>query len=429
MATRSIGQGRDLGLPGGVHDAAWSRCASVAASITFSVPGDGDGLERDVGAGQPRRFRLDVAVLEPDLGAQLLERQEVQVDRPHADGAPAGQRHAHRSRARQERPQDENRRPHRLDELVRERPRTRWTAPRSWPPPGPPRCARRCAASRLAHRPDVGDVGQVRQAHRLGRQEGRREAGQRGVLRARDGDLAGSREGLDEELIHGGESPVDLRTCPRLADSTDPFGRRTRAARRRCAGCLRGPARRGRDARPGGPGSPSARPRPGRTRSRRPARRPARGCAGTVASSWRIATMPSSPAKRARRGIVVAHRRREVGRLADGEVGRVGEDEVETRPARAPRASPRRAGDSRGRTPWRSAFWRASASASIEMSRATARGLGPLEEVRDRDDAAAGARRRGRGARLAASLSACSTRISVSGRGTRARPSTRKGRP
>jgi hypothetical protein len=55
--------------------------------------GDGDEVGGDARALEPARPRLDVAVLDGDLGAEPGQPLEVLIDGPHADGAAAGQRH------------------------------------------------------------------------------------------------------------------------------------------------------------------------------------------------------------------------------------------------------------------------------------------------------------------------------------------------
>ena len=69
----------------------------------------------------PRRrvgLGLDVAVLEGDGGAELLQAADVEVDRPRPDGAAAGQGDDGLAVAGQQGPQDEDGRPHGPDELV-----------------------------------------------------------------------------------------------------------------------------------------------------------------------------------------------------------------------------------------------------------------------------------------------------------------------
>ena len=70
-------------------------------------------------AGQAvRRRRLDVTFLQFDLGTQVLQRLEVQIDRPRADGTTARQRHPRPPGAGQQRPHDDDRGPHPANKVV-----------------------------------------------------------------------------------------------------------------------------------------------------------------------------------------------------------------------------------------------------------------------------------------------------------------------
>jgi hypothetical protein len=60
-----------------------------------------------------------VPVLDIDLGAHRLQPLDVLIHRTQADGAPAGKTYPGLAAARDERAQDEDRRPHGLDEVVR----------------------------------------------------------------------------------------------------------------------------------------------------------------------------------------------------------------------------------------------------------------------------------------------------------------------
>ena len=136
------------------------------------------------------------------MRAQSFKRGQMQVDRPHADRAAARQRDAHPARASEQRSENEHRGPHRFDQIVG---RVRGTDLSSLH-------RGLCAGGRqkdadvpqeLFHRADVPHVGQVREANRLGRQESRRQARQRGVLRPRGEDLAlESNRSFDQEAVH-----------------------------------------------------------------------------------------------------------------------------------------------------------------------------------------------------------------------------------
>jgi len=60
----------------------------------------------------------DVALLQVDAGAQRLQRLQVQVNRPCADGAAAGQRNPSLAAARQQRPQHQHAGPHAAHQVV-----------------------------------------------------------------------------------------------------------------------------------------------------------------------------------------------------------------------------------------------------------------------------------------------------------------------
>ena len=80
---------------------------------------DRDLRKHDLRAGQPvRRPRLDVALLERDLGAELFQALEMQVDRPGTDGAAARQRDLGLALARQQRAEHQNARPHLAHQVV-----------------------------------------------------------------------------------------------------------------------------------------------------------------------------------------------------------------------------------------------------------------------------------------------------------------------
>ena len=133
--------------------------------------GHRDRLEHDLGAREARGPGLDVAVLERDLGAQLPKGGEVQVDRPHADGAPARQRHANGAARASSGPSTSTEARIVLtrsygasaDPIVRAS-----MVARSGRPPRPRR--RPDVPQQLLHRADVAHVGHVRERDRLGGQ-------------------------------------------------------------------------------------------------------------------------------------------------------------------------------------------------------------------------------------------------------------------
>ena len=63
----------------------------------------------------------NIAGFDLDLRAELLHRHDMQIDRPRADGAAAGQRHLGLAAAGEQRPQHPEARPHLGDEFIRRR--------------------------------------------------------------------------------------------------------------------------------------------------------------------------------------------------------------------------------------------------------------------------------------------------------------------
>ena len=82
---------------------------------------DRDGVEHQPRALQPPRARADVAAFDADVRAHRLQPGDVNVHRPRADGAAAGQRDVRLAEARHQRAEHEDGRAHRLHELVRRR--------------------------------------------------------------------------------------------------------------------------------------------------------------------------------------------------------------------------------------------------------------------------------------------------------------------
>ena len=171
-----------------------SPSASVAAIMRFSVP-------VTVTVSSTRRAplrrsgaRLDVAVLDVDVGAHGLQARDVDVDRTRADRAAARQRHVGAAEARQQRTQHQDRRAHGLHQLIG----------REIFLDG--RCVDLDAhflidGHRDAHAPeqfdhggDVLQVRDVRHRHRAVRQQAPGQNGQGGVLGARNADLALERD-------------------------------------------------------------------------------------------------------------------------------------------------------------------------------------------------------------------------------------------
>ena len=73
----------------------------------------------DFAADEPARRAGDhIAAVDLDLGAELLQRHDQEIDRPRADGAAARQRHPGLAHAGQQRRRSPKTRPHFRDEFV-----------------------------------------------------------------------------------------------------------------------------------------------------------------------------------------------------------------------------------------------------------------------------------------------------------------------
>ena len=96
-----------------------SPFASVAAiMIVWVAPTETCGKRTRPPVKPARRLGDDVAALDVELRAERLEPHQEEVDRPRADGAAAGQRHARLVHAREQRPDHPEARAHARDELV-----------------------------------------------------------------------------------------------------------------------------------------------------------------------------------------------------------------------------------------------------------------------------------------------------------------------
>ncbi len=80
--------------------------------------GHRDRLEHDPRAVKAPCAGLDVAVLDVDVRSHRLQPGDVNVDRASADRTATGQRDVGRAVPRDQRPEDQDRRAHRLDEFV-----------------------------------------------------------------------------------------------------------------------------------------------------------------------------------------------------------------------------------------------------------------------------------------------------------------------
>ena len=109
----------DFGIARRVEDFAFAACKGRRHQGRLGRADRWRG-QHDAAAAQPVAFgpRVDVAGLHLDVGAERVQCLEMQVDRPRADRAAAGQRHARRAEARQQRRQHENAGAHAADHVV-----------------------------------------------------------------------------------------------------------------------------------------------------------------------------------------------------------------------------------------------------------------------------------------------------------------------
>ena len=191
----------DLGLARGVLE---HRHPVREAGGHHQILGAGHGHEvhHVPGSLQPPGARLDVALLDADLGAERLQALHVLIDRPQPDRAAARQRHARVPAAGEERPEDQNRGPHRLHELVR---RERLVESRSVQIHARAVDPRRDAhlLEQPQHRAHVVQQWNVGEPQRLGGEQRRAHDRQRRVLCAGDAHRsAQGRAAGDQELVH-----------------------------------------------------------------------------------------------------------------------------------------------------------------------------------------------------------------------------------
>ena len=161
-------------------------------------------LEFDLGAAEAVGLGPDVAVLEGDRRAELLQAGDVEVDRARADGAAAGQGDDRLAEAGDERAEDEDRGAHGPDELVGRLVRADLRDAQGHAVPGGAVRAAEIGDERqdgldVLHLRDVGEP------DLLARQERRGDRRQDGVLGPAHADLAlQAKAGIaaDEELFH-----------------------------------------------------------------------------------------------------------------------------------------------------------------------------------------------------------------------------------
>jgi hypothetical protein len=180
------GKVHDLGLARGIAQDRGALRQNRGHHQVLGRP-DRDQRKRDHGPLQPARgLRVDIALAQVELGAQLLEPHQVQVHRARADGASPGQRDLGPAHARQQRSQNQHRGAHLAHDLVVRAHRAHPLGPQRQHPPALQR--RHLAAEAFQQRRHGADVRQARrvgQRQRLvGQQRGRHQR-QAGVLGAR----------------------------------------------------------------------------------------------------------------------------------------------------------------------------------------------------------------------------------------------------
>ena len=172
----------------------------------------------DASALQPCGTRHHEALLDLDLRAHRLQALDVLIDRPLANGTAPGQRHAGLTEARQERPQHQDGRAHRLDQLI-----GRLGADQTVGLQRQTLLVTLGLHPQQLQQPDGGgDVLQLRhvgQFHRIRRQQAGAQDGQRRILGA---------GGLN--LAHQGQPPQDFQLVHDDRPLTVPAGPAIRPA-------------------------------------------------------------------------------------------------------------------------------------------------------------------------------------------------------
>src|SRR4029077_12073286 len=113
-----IGEVGDFGFAGAILEDGLAFRQSCGHQEIFGA-GDGDLVEDDLCAFQAVGFGFDVTVLLRDLGAELLESLDVEIDGARSNRAAAGERDAGASAASNEGAEDEGGGAHGLDQFVR----------------------------------------------------------------------------------------------------------------------------------------------------------------------------------------------------------------------------------------------------------------------------------------------------------------------
>ena len=194
---QALGEIGDLGLARGIFDHRRAAGEHRRHQRILGRP-DRDGGEGDGPAGKAalRRDRLHIAGGDLDLGAERLQRLEVQVDRAGADRAAAGERDRRLAGAREQRAEHEDRGAHLAHDVVG-RDRRRDVGGAEGHHPADVALARPLDRGRdselveqVAEAVDVGEARQVPQRQRLVGQQRAGHQGQGRVLCTRNRDSA-----------------------------------------------------------------------------------------------------------------------------------------------------------------------------------------------------------------------------------------------
>jgi hypothetical protein len=179
----------------------------------------------DARAGQPLgRLRDHIAAVELQLGAELLQAHQVQIDRPRADRAAAGQRHRRLAMAGQQRPEHPKAGPHPPHQIIRSAAVDDIAGGEMEGLAHDVAVMRALAVHRAVdamiaqdarqHR-DVGEVGHVLQREAFGGEEARDHQRERRIFRAADGNDTVERiAARDANTIH--ECPPEKSATRRL---------------------------------------------------------------------------------------------------------------------------------------------------------------------------------------------------------------------
>ena len=200
---QATGQVGNLRLAGGVGKHRFPVRQDRRHQGVFRPPHRDHGKD-DMGAFQAAGSPgLDVALLQPDVGAELGQRLQVQVQGSGADGAAPRQGHPGMAEARQQGAENQDGRPHLAHQVVWRRVayvggREGATASLIHVHVHPE------LAQEMGHGRDIHQAGNVGQGQGLSSEQAGRHQRQGGVLGPADGDGAGERlAAQDADAVHG----------------------------------------------------------------------------------------------------------------------------------------------------------------------------------------------------------------------------------